>query len=91
MHFPGKSTLASLLLRLYDPVEGSVIVGGKDIRDIDEFNLRNRIGTVAQVGRRKYYAGVIFISCPSDAFVVIAHLKKIDQSQVGRTLIVRCR
>ena len=48
---PGKSTLASLILRLYEPTEGSVTIGGNDLAGIDVYRLRNRIGTVTQVRR----------------------------------------
>ena len=44
----GKSTLIHLLLRLYDPVEGQVLYGGVDIRDMDPADLRRRIGVVFQ-------------------------------------------
>jgi ATP-binding cassette subfamily B (MDR/TAP) protein 10 len=44
----GKSTLASLILRYYDPIEGQVLVGDKDIRTLSQENLRSHIGTVPQ-------------------------------------------
>nr|UOU03332.1 ATP-binding cassette subfamily B10 [Brachionus rubens] len=44
----GKSTLASLLLRFYDPKEGSVQIGGHDIRLMSQSWFRNQIGTVPQ-------------------------------------------
>lgn len=44
----GKSTLVALLLRLYDPEEGAVLVGGRDIRDITQESLRRQIGMVTQ-------------------------------------------
>ncbi|KAL0177930.1 hypothetical protein M9458_026824, partial [Cirrhinus mrigala] len=44
----GKSTLVSLLLRLYDPDSGVVTVDGRDIRDLNPYWLRSRIGTVSQ-------------------------------------------
>ena len=42
----GKSTLALLLPRFYDVTEGSITVGGTDIRSISLANLRKRIGVV---------------------------------------------
>ncbi|TMR14667.1 ABC transporter ATP-binding protein [Nonomuraea turkmeniaca] len=44
----GKTTLARLVLRLYDPVEGVVRVGGVDLRAADPASLRRRIGVVTQ-------------------------------------------
>ncbi len=44
----GKTTLTSLVSRLYDPTEGSVLVGGRDLRDITLSSLRDRIGVVTQ-------------------------------------------
>lgn len=44
----GKSTLVKLLLRFYDPDEGSVRVGGVNLRDVDPDVLRNRIGVLFQ-------------------------------------------
>ena len=45
----GKSTIGSLLLRLYDVNAGSIDVGGHDIRTLDPTSLRQYIGTVSQV------------------------------------------
>ncbi len=44
----GKSTLVKLLLRLYDPTEGSILYGGIDLRDMDPVELRSRVGAVYQ-------------------------------------------
>ena len=44
----GKSTLINLLLRLYDPTEGSVLVDGHDVRDVSQASLREQIGSVFQ-------------------------------------------
>ncbi|MDP4507746.1 ABC transporter ATP-binding protein [Nonomuraea turcica] len=44
----GKTTLARLILRLYDPVEGAVRVGGLDLREAAPASLRHRIGVVTQ-------------------------------------------
>jgi ATP-binding cassette subfamily B protein len=44
----GKSTLIRLLLRFYDPDQGSVRVGGVDLRDLDPAVLRSRIGVLFQ-------------------------------------------
>ncbi len=44
----GKSTVIGLIPRLYDTVEGSVKVGGVDVRDYDLGFLRSNIGMVTQ-------------------------------------------
>jgi len=44
----GKTTLANLLARFYDPVEGSVKLDGVDLRRLDIGDLRNLIGVVTQ-------------------------------------------
>lgn len=44
----GKTTLALLLLRFYDPQEGRVLVDGQDIRDVTLASLRRQIGLVPQ-------------------------------------------
>ncbi len=44
----GKTTLISLLTRLYDPTGGRVLVGGRDVREIPLQNLRDMIGLVPQ-------------------------------------------
>lgn len=43
-----KSTIAKLLLRFHDVTEGSVRVGGADVRDISQNELRSRISYVPQ-------------------------------------------
>lgn len=44
----GKSTLVQLLPRLYDPTEGSILIDGKDIIDINQKSLRENIAFVPQ-------------------------------------------
>lgn len=44
----GKSTLAQLIPRLFDPQEGSIKIGGKDLRDISEASLRKNVSMVLQ-------------------------------------------
>lgn len=44
----GKSTLAQLIPRLFDPQEGSIKIGGKDLRDISEALLRKNVSIVLQ-------------------------------------------
>ena len=44
----GKSSFVSLISRLYDVTEGSVCVGGKDVRTYDMDELRNQVAVVLQ-------------------------------------------
>ena len=44
----GKSTLVSLIPRLYDVTEGAVLIDGHDVRDLDLTLLREKIGFVLQ-------------------------------------------
>jgi ATP-binding cassette subfamily B protein len=44
----GKSTIAQLLLRFYDPISGNIRIGGTDIRNMDLKTLREQISYVQQ-------------------------------------------
>ncbi|MHA2295881.1 MAG: ABC transporter ATP-binding protein [Candidatus Hodarchaeales archaeon] len=44
----GKTTIVKLLLRLYDPVDGSILLDGIDIRNLTLSDLRQGIGLVSQ-------------------------------------------
>ncbi len=44
----GKSTILSLILRLYDPTSGRVKIDGRDLRTITQNSLRQQIGLVTQ-------------------------------------------
>lgn len=44
----GKSTVASLLMRLYDPTAGRILIDGRDIRDYTLDSLRGQISVVLQ-------------------------------------------
>jgi ABC-type multidrug transport system fused ATPase/permease subunit len=46
----GKSTLAKLVARFYDPDGGRVLVDGYDLRDVTERSLRSQLGIVPQEG-----------------------------------------
>lgn len=46
----GKSTLINLIPRFYDVSEGSLKVDGVDVRDVNQHDLRDRIGLVPQKG-----------------------------------------
>ncbi|MCH5184523.1 MAG: ABC transporter ATP-binding protein [Oscillospiraceae bacterium] len=53
----GKSTLAKLLMNLYDVSEGSILVGGIDIREFDVSEYRKQFGAVFQ--DYKIFAGTV--------------------------------
>lgn len=44
----GKTTLARLLFRLYDPTDGTIRLGGVDLRALRRSDLRRRVGMVTQ-------------------------------------------
>ncbi len=44
----GKTSLVSLISRLYDVTDGSVLVGGRDVREYDLESLRNQVSVVLQ-------------------------------------------
>jgi ATP-binding cassette, subfamily B, bacterial MsbA len=44
----GKSTILSLILRLYDPTAGAVRIDGHDLRSVTQKSLREQIGLVTQ-------------------------------------------
>jgi ATP-binding cassette subfamily B protein len=46
----GKSTIAKLLARFYDPTEGRITVDGHDLRTVTQRSLRSQLGIVPQEG-----------------------------------------
>ncbi|MGF1496235.1 MAG: ABC transporter ATP-binding protein [Elainellaceae cyanobacterium] len=44
----GKTTLADLLPRFYDPTEGAILIDGRDLREFDQKSLRGAMGIVSQ-------------------------------------------
>src|SRR6202012_3195486 len=44
----GKTTLANLLLRFYDPAGGSIKIGGVDLREFSTRDLRQQMAVVSQ-------------------------------------------
>lgn len=73
----GKSTLIKLLLRLYDPVSGEVLLGGKNIRELDIDQYRNCFGVVFQ--DFQIYAASVFDNVVLD---------DIDQDEYSTGLVV---
>ncbi|HET7554885.1 MAG TPA: ABC transporter ATP-binding protein [Gaiellaceae bacterium] len=46
----GKSTIAKLLARFYDPRHGALTIDGHDLRDVSQASLRRQLGIVPQEG-----------------------------------------
>src|SRR5437016_13324434 len=46
----GKSTIAKLLARFYDPTEGRITIDGVDLRTVSQSSLRGQLGIVPQEG-----------------------------------------
>jgi ABC-type multidrug transport system fused ATPase/permease subunit len=46
----GKSTIAKLLARFYDPTEGRLTIDGVDLREVSQASLRRQLGIVPQEG-----------------------------------------
>jgi ATP-binding cassette subfamily B protein len=46
----GKSTIAKLLARFYDPRDGRITIDGHDLRDVTQVSLRRQLGIVPQEG-----------------------------------------
>jgi ABC-type multidrug transporter, ATPase and permease components, putative len=53
----GKSTLAQLIPRLFDPQEGSIKIGGRDLRELSQGTLRKNVSIVLQ--RAILFSGTI--------------------------------
>lgn len=53
----GKSTVAALLMRFYDPVNGRILVGGRDLRDLNVRAYRRHVALVDQ--KPVLFAGTI--------------------------------
>jgi ABC-type multidrug transport system fused ATPase/permease subunit len=53
----GKSTLAKLIARFYDPVEGAVLIDGHDLRAVTQRSLRDQLAVVPQEGH--LFAGTV--------------------------------
>lgn len=75
----GKSTLVSLLLRLYDPVEGQILIDGHDLREYKLESLRRQISIVLQDS--VLFATTVrdniaygYLGATEDEIIVAAHL-----------------
>lgn len=81
----GKSTFIKLLLRLYDPTEGSITYGGHNIKEYDINGYRQAFGTVFQ--DFQIFAGTVgenimmdYVT-PSDRLLIDEALKLTDMSE----------
>ena len=79
----GKSTLIDLLQRFYDPQEGRILLDGRDLRELDLYELRRRIAVVSQdiVLFRGSLADNLAYSAPHasrEAIVEVARLARLD-------------
>ena len=92
----GKSTLVKLLLRLYDPQGGAVLINGIDIRRFDLAELRRKVGVMFQdFGRYSLTArenisfnetaDVTDASILADADSIVRHLPLGYSNMLGRT------
>ncbi|XP_057871543.2 ABC transporter B family member 29, chloroplastic isoform X2 [Cryptomeria japonica] len=74
----GKTTLAKLLLRLYDPIEGCILVDDHDIRNISLKRLRQCIGLVPQ--ENVLFAGSIAENIGYGNMPNMIDMKKVEQA-----------
>ncbi|MDL2266974.1 type I secretion system permease/ATPase [Desulfovibrio sp. OttesenSCG-928-G15] len=75
----GKSTLARLLVGLYQPADGNVTFGGVDIRQLDQADLRSRVGFMPQ-DNYLFYGSVrenIALGCPWVDMKTLVHAAEI--------------
>jgi subfamily B ATP-binding cassette protein MsbA len=94
----GKSTLVALLLRLYDPDRGRVVIDGEDLKSLDVRSVRERFGLVTQetilynetvfhnvaLGRREADAEAVRRACAvADADRFIRALPQGYETQLG--------
>jgi ATP-binding cassette subfamily B protein len=84
----GKTTIASLLLRFYEPQRGRILVDGVDIRALSVDALRARIGTVQQ--DLFFFAGDVAdnirLSTPLDDAAVLAAARQVGADDVINAL-----
>lgn len=92
----GKSTIADLVPRFYDPTEGSITIDGHDLRELSVASLRNQMGIVTQESilfNDTIYNNIVFGSNATDeevyraAKIANAHQFIIDQPNGYQTVI----
>lgn len=75
----GKTSLIKLIMRLYDPMSGEILVGGENIRNYDLLEYRNSIGTVFQ--DFAIFAGTVTQN------VILDNCDKADMCKVNSSLL----
>lgn len=89
----GKSTILSLLLRAYDPMQGQILVDGNDLRLLDLTDWRRAIGLVEQEVRlldRTIKDNILFglngeaKNFPDDEFEAILRTTRLDRLHLGK-------
>ncbi|BEQ15729.1 ABC transporter ATP-binding protein [Desulfoferula mesophila] len=75
----GKTSLVNLLLRLYDPDQGSVAIDGVDLRDMDRKDLAKRVALVSQE---------VFLLSGTVKDNITLHRPEVDQEHLERALEV---
>jgi ABC-type multidrug transport system fused ATPase/permease subunit len=76
----GKSTLMSLLLRLYDPARGSISVNGLDLRDLEINAIRKKVAIALQ-------QNVLFAATVADN---IGYAAEVSRDEVERAAAIAC-
>jgi subfamily B ATP-binding cassette protein MsbA len=79
----GKSTIVDLVLRFYDPVKGRILIDGVDLRDLDMYSYRRKVGFVPQdsvlmKGTLSYNISYGLDSCTDEAIEAAARTAGID-------------
>ena len=69
----GKSTILKLIVRLYDPDEGQILVGGHDIRTFKLFDLRQAISVLFQDYTHFSLSVSPIHRCPRFMFLLLLH------------------
>lgn len=77
----GKTTLMKLLLAFYKPEDGSILIDGTNLREMNTDELRNQCGVVMQDG---------YIYSSSIAQNIAMHNKSIDINKVCEALKIAC-
>lgn len=86
----GKTTIAKLLARLYDPTEGRILLDGQDLREYDVESLRRHVGVIFQdffrydLPLRENIAVGDIRQLENQAAIVTAAERSLADSVVGR-------
>jgi len=75
----GKTSLVNLLLRLYDPDQGTVLIDGVDLRDMNRADLAKRVALVSQE---------VFLLSGTVKDNITLHRSEVDQEHLQRALEV---